>query len=52
MITVASAGDGSVATYDALLELKGVAKAVTPLVGRAFRKLADAAAEGLRRELA
>ena len=52
VITVASAGEGSVATYDALLELKGVAKAATPLVGRAFRKLGDAAAEGLRRELA
>ena len=52
VISVASAGEGSVATYDALLELKGVAKAATPLVGRAFRKLGDAAAEGLRRELA
>ena len=52
VITVAAAGEGSVATYDALLELKGLAKAATPLVSRAFEKLGDAAAEGLRRELA
>jgi hypothetical protein len=52
VITVAGAGEGSVTTYDALLELKGLAKAATPLVGRAFKKLGDAAAAGLRRALA
>ncbi len=52
VITVAGAGEGSVATYDALLELKGFAKAATPLVGRAFEKLGDAAAAELRRVLA
>jgi hypothetical protein len=52
VITVAGAGEGSVATYDALLELKGLAKAATPLVGRAFKKLGDAAAAGLSRALA
>ncbi len=52
VITVGSAGEGSVATYDALLELKGLARLAAPLVGRAFEKLGDAAAEGLRRKLA
>jgi hypothetical protein len=43
--------EGSVASYDALLELKTVAKLAAPLMGNAFRKIGDAAAEGLRREL-
>jgi hypothetical protein len=51
VITVSEAGEGSVASYDALLELKGLARLAAPLMGRAFEKLGDAAAEGLRREL-
>jgi Polyketide cyclase / dehydrase and lipid transport len=52
VISVSAAGDGSVASYDALLELKGLARLAAPLMGRAFEKLGDAAADGLRRELA
>jgi Polyketide cyclase / dehydrase and lipid transport len=51
VIAVSAAGEGSVASYDALLELKGLARLAAPLMGRAFEKLGDAAADGLRREL-
>ena len=51
VITVAAKGDGSVASYDALLELRSLAKIAAPLMGRAFRKIGDDAAEGLRRVL-
>jgi hypothetical protein len=51
VITVTSKGAGSVASYDALLELKGLAKLAGPFMGRAFRKIGDDAAGGLRRVL-
>ena len=51
VITVSGRGTGSVASYDALLELKSLAKVAAPLMGRAFRKIGDDAAEGLRRVL-
>ena len=51
MITVAPAGQGSVVSYDALLELKSLAKLAGPFMGRAFRKIGDDAAAGLRRVL-
>jgi hypothetical protein len=52
VITVAAKGSGSVVSYDALLELKGLAKLAAPLMGRAFRRIGDDAAGGLRRVLA
>jgi carbon monoxide dehydrogenase subunit G len=51
VITVEPSGAGSVVTYDALLELKGLARLATPFMGSAFRKIGDAAADGLRRVL-
>jgi hypothetical protein len=49
VITVTPAGSGSVVTYDALLELRSLAKLAGPFMGRAFRKIGDDAAAGLRR---
>jgi hypothetical protein len=43
--------EGATASYDALLELKRAAKLASPLMGRSFRAIGDAAADGLRREL-
>lgn len=51
VITVAENGSGSVASYDALLELKSLAKLAAPFMGKAFRKIGDDAAAGLRRVL-
>ena len=51
VITVAERAPGSVASYDALLELRGLARLAGPLMGRAFRKIGDDAAAGLRRVL-
>ena len=39
-------------SYDALLELKSLAKLAAPFMGRAFKKIGDDAADGLRRVLA
>jgi hypothetical protein len=44
-------GDGSVVTYEAVLELEGPARILSPLFGRAFKRIGDNAAMGLRREL-
>jgi hypothetical protein len=52
VISVTAKGGGSVASYDALLELKGLARLAAPLMARAFRKIGDDAAAGLRRVLA
>jgi len=52
VIAVAAKESGSVVSYDALLELKGLAKLAAPLMGRAFRRIGDDAAAGLRRVLA
>jgi hypothetical protein len=51
VITVTPAGSGSVVTYDALLELRSLARLADPFMGRAFRKIGDDAAAGLRRVL-
>jgi hypothetical protein len=51
VITVEAVGTGSRVSYDALLELKGLAKLAAPFMGSAFRKIGDAAADGLRRVL-
>jgi hypothetical protein len=51
VISVSERGSGSVASYDALLELKGLAKIAAPLMGKAFRRIGDDAAAGLRRVL-
>lgn len=52
VITVTANGTGSTASYDALLELKSLAKVAAPFMGRAFKKIGDDAADGLRRVLA
>jgi Polyketide cyclase / dehydrase and lipid transport len=52
VITVTANGTGSVASYDALLELKSLAKLAAPFMGRAFKRIGDDAADGLRRVLA
>jgi hypothetical protein len=51
VITVTADGSGSIASYDALLELRSLAKLAGPFMGRAFRKIGDDAAAGLRRVL-
>ncbi|MEO9176017.1 MAG: SRPBCC family protein [Gaiellales bacterium] len=51
VITVEPKGAGSVVSYDALLELKSAAKLAAPFMGRAFKKIGDNAADGLRRVL-
>ena len=51
VITVTPADSGSVVTYDALLELRSLARLAAPFMGRAFRKIGDDAAAGLRRVL-
>ncbi len=51
VITVTAKGTGSVASYDALLELRSLAKLAAPFMGRAFKKIGDDAANGLRRVL-
>ena len=50
-ITVVERGAGSTATYDALLEPRGLLRLVTPIVNRAFKRLAEAAHRGLERVL-
>ncbi len=50
-ITVRPAGEGAVATYDAVLKLRGPLGLADPLLGLAFQKIGDAAAEGLREHL-
>jgi hypothetical protein len=52
VISVAATGTGSVASYDALLELRSAARLAAPFMGRAFVKIGDDAAAGLRRVLA
>jgi hypothetical protein len=49
VISVTATGAGSSVSYDALLELASLAKLAAPFMGRAFRKIGDDAAEGLRR---
>jgi hypothetical protein len=44
-------GSGSTLTYDATLELKGVAALFTPLLGLSFRRIGDRAIVGLRATL-
>jgi hypothetical protein len=51
VISVAAKGAGSEASYDASLELSGLAKLAAPFMGRAFQKIGDDAADGLRRAL-
>jgi hypothetical protein len=50
-ITVAPAGDGSTVHYDALLELKGVRRALEPLMQLLFKRTGDKAAAGMRAAL-
>ena len=50
-VTVEPLGTGSKMTYDADLSLKGPLRVIDPVFGLLFRRLADNAAAGLRREL-
>ena len=51
LITVVGNGTGSTVTYDALLEPRGLLRLATPLVKRAFGRLAEDARRGLERVL-
>jgi hypothetical protein len=51
VITVEPQGEGSRVRYVALLELRSLARLAAPFMGKAFRKIGDDAAEGLRRVL-
>ncbi len=44
-------GGGSTLTYDATLELKGLAVVLTPVLGLSFRRIGDRAVAGLRATL-
>ena len=50
-IRVQRDGEGSVVTYDATLSLSGWLSPLSFTVGPVFRRIGDAAAEGLRRAL-
>jgi carbon monoxide dehydrogenase subunit G len=50
-IRVEPSGPGSIVTYDAQLELRGVLRFAAPFAGLAFRRIGDRAAAGLRRAL-
>lgn len=50
-VEIAARPGGSEMTYDARLDLKGIARVFDPLFGLAFKRLGDNAASGLRREL-
>ena len=50
-ITFESAGDGTTVTYDADLQLKGLLKLADPLLAIGFKRIADNALAGLRRQL-
>lgn len=51
-IAVSGEGTGSVVRYDAVLEGKGVLRLADALLGRAFQRIGDRAAAGLRETLA
>jgi hypothetical protein len=51
-ITIDAARDGSTVTYDADLSLMGALRLANPLLGIAFGRIGDRAAEGLREALA
>ena len=50
-VTVEAEGDGSLVTYDAVLELKGLFRLSDPLLGIAFKRIGDRAAKGLIKAL-
>jgi hypothetical protein len=50
-ITVEARDGGTEVSYDAYLGLSGVARVLDPLLGVFFRRLGDAARDGLAREL-
>lgn len=50
-VTVAATDDGTIVTYDADLQLKGVFKAFGPVLSLAFGRIGGRAAAGLRRVL-
>ncbi|WP_432476702.1 SRPBCC family protein [Nocardioides sp. GXQ0305] len=49
---IVAVGSGAKVTYTADFTFKGLARLVTPFLGRAFRKLGDEAESGLREALA
>lgn len=50
-VEVTARPGGSEMSYDARLDLKGIARFIDPLFGLAFKRLGDNAAAGLRRQL-
>jgi carbon monoxide dehydrogenase subunit G len=50
-ITVRTAGDATIVTYDADLRLKGALRIAAPILAVIFRRIGDRAAAGLRRAL-
>lgn len=50
-ITFEPQGSGTDVTYDAYLALRGVRRVFDPLLGIFFKRIGDAAREGLEREL-
>jgi hypothetical protein len=46
-ITVRADGPGSIVTYDAVLELKGLLGLADPLLGLSFKQIGDRAAAGM-----
>lgn len=51
VITIEPADDGSVVTYDAVLELKGLYRVFEPLMRLLFRRIGSQADAGLQRAL-
>lgn len=51
VISVEPSATGSVVTYDATLRLPLLLRVADPLLGLVFRRIGDAAADGLRAEL-
>jgi Polyketide cyclase / dehydrase and lipid transport len=50
-ITVTPSGEGSKVTYEALLSFHGVRRLLDPIMQRLFRKVGDAARDGMRAAL-
>jgi hypothetical protein len=50
-ITVTPIGSGSIVTYHARLDLKGIWRIGDPMLSISFKKIGDRARDGLRREL-
>ena len=50
-VTVAPDGNGSTVTYEAVIELRGLMKLLSPIIASRFRAVGDAARDGMLRAL-